>query len=202
PPAFGEKIVSFLLIDENAEEILGDLAELFNVRGQQGNLIRARLWYFRQIIHSAPSLLQIKLSKLLERSHIVMSANLKSHNKTVLWVSLIAVIPALALVIPGILQSGFGYLGANDARDALFTAVPAIEILLNPVILMGGLLLAFVLNALPAMKFHFERKPDGLATTITFRPVLLHWIIVGASVLMVAIILVYAFFENFGPLIH
>lgn len=129
-----------------------------------------------------------------------MSKNLNSHNRPSLWISLIALIPALMLVIPGILQSGFGYLSANDARDALFASVPALEFLINPVILMGGLLLAFVINILPAMTFRFERKPEGLTSTITFKPVVLHWIFIGASVLMIGIIAIYAFFENFGPL--
>jgi hypothetical protein len=67
---------------------------------------------------------------------------------------------------------------------------------------MGGLFLAFVMNVLPAVTFHFERKPEGLTSTITFKPVLFHWIIVSASVLMVGTILIYAFFENFAPAFH
>ena len=152
------------------------------------------------IIQSAPSLLQIKLSNKLQRSFETMSTNLNSHNKSSLWISLIAIIPALALVIPGILQSGLGYFGANNAREALFTAVPALEFLINPIILLGGLFLAFIMNVPPAMTFHLERKPEGLTSTITFKPVLLHWIFIGTSVLMVSIILIYGFVENFGPL--
>jgi len=200
PPAFGESVISLLLTEENSEEILGDLAEMFNAHGHQSNLRKAQIWYYHQIARSAPSLLQIKLSNILQRSFETMSTNLNSHNKSSLWISLIALIPALALVIPGILQSGFGYFGANDARDALFVSVPALELLINPIILLGGLLLAFVMNALPAMSFHFERKPEGLTSTITFKPVLLHWIFIGASLLMVSTIVIYAFFENFGLL--
>jgi hypothetical protein len=123
------------------------------------------------------------------------------HNKSSLWISLIAIIPALILVIPGVLQSGFGYFGANDARDAVFSTVPVLETLLHPIILLGGLLLAFVMNVLPAVTFHLERKPEGIISTIIFKPVLLHWVFIGASVLMVGIILIYAFVENFGPLV-
>jgi hypothetical protein len=124
------------------------------------------------------------------------------HNKSSIWISLIAIIPALVLVIPGILQSGFGYFGANDARDTAFATVPVLEFLLNPVTIMGGLFLAFVMNVLPAMTFHLERKPEGLTSTITLKPVILHWIFIGLSILMVSIIMVYAFFENFAPAFH
>jgi hypothetical protein len=200
PPAFGESVISFLLTEENKEEILGDLAEMFNTHGHQSNLRKAQSWYYIQIIQSAPSLLQIKLSNILQRSFETMTTNLNSHNKSSLLISLIAIIPALVLVIPGILQSGFGYFGANNARDALFASVPALELLINPFILLAGLLLAFIMNILPATTFHFERKPEGLTSTITFKPVLLHWIFIGASALIVGIIAIYVFIENFGPL--
>ena len=47
----------------------------------------------------------------------------------------------------------------------------------------------------------FERGPEGLIGVITFKPVLIHWAIIGISLLMVGHILVYAFFENFGPIL-
>jgi hypothetical protein len=201
PPALGETIISLLLTEENCEEILGDLAEMFNAHGHQSGLRKAQNWYYIQIIRSAPLLFQLKLSNILERNFQTMSTNLNNHNKSSLWISLIALIPAMALIIPGFLQSGFGYYGANDARDALFAAAPVLEFLINPIILMGGLLLAFTMNVLPAMTLHFERKPEGLTSIITFKPVLLHWVFIGVSVLMVGIIFLYAFFENFGLIV-
>ena len=201
PPTLGEAVISLLLTKENSDEILGDLAEMFNAHGHRSSLRKAQLWYYLQIVRSAPSLMQVKLSNTLQRSFESMSTNLNSHNKSSLWISLIAIIPALVLVIPGVLQSGLGYQGANVARDALFTTVPALELLINPIILLGGLLLAFVMNFLPAITFRFERKPEGLTSTITFKPAILHWVLIGASVLLVGIILIYAFVENFGPIL-
>jgi len=131
-----------------------------------------------------------------------MIKNLNLHNKSSLWVSLIALIPALLLVIPGIMQSGLGYLGPNDALDTMFAKAPSLQILLSPIVLLGGLLLAFILNLTPAIKLRFERQPEGLTSVITFKPVILHWIFVGISLLIVGMILVYAFFENFAPAVH
>lgn len=126
-----------------------------------------------------------------------MIKNMNLHNKPSLWIGLIAVIPALLLVIPGLMQSG---LGITKINDAISENVP--QAVLQPAILLGGLLLAFVLNVIPAIRFRFEQQPEGLTSVITFRPVLLHWIFVGMSVLMVGIILVYALFENFTPAFH
>ena len=128
-----------------------------------------------------------------------MKENMGLHNKNYLWISLVALIPALLLIIPGLSQS-LGYMTPNNAMDNLYTNAPYLEILRSPVLLLGGLLLAFVLNLLPALTLRFERGPAGLTGVITFKPVSVHWAFIGMSLLIVGTILVYAFFENFGPI--
>lgn len=202
PPRLAERFLTFLLTRDSSESILGDFSELFNGNAHRNSLRKAQVWYWFQIFKSAPSLIRLKLSNELERKLGTMIKNLNLHNKSSLWVSLIALIPALLLVIPGLIQSGLGYLGPNDALEAMFARAPALQILLSPVVLLGGLLLGFILNLVPAMKLRFERQPEGLTSIITFKPVILHWIFVGMSLLMVGIILVYAFFENFARAVH
>lgn len=127
-----------------------------------------------------------------------MTKNMELHNKNFLWISLVALIPALLLIIPGLSQS-LGYMAPNNAMDNLYTNAPYLEILRSPVLLLGGLLLAFLLNLLPALTLRFKQGPEGLTGVLTFKPALLHWAIIGMSLLMVGIILIYAFVENFGP---
>jgi hypothetical protein len=202
PPRLAERLLASILTPDDAEAVLGDFAELFNTNAYQSNLQKAQFWYWIQTFKSAPSLIRLKLSNELERRMETMIKNLNLHNKSSLWVSLIALIPALLLVIPGIMRSGLGYLGPNDALDTMFAKAPALQILLSPIVLLGGLLLAFILNLTPAIKLRFERQPEGLTSVITFKPVILHWIFVGISLLIVGIILVYAFFENFVPAVQ
>jgi len=202
PPRLAERFLIFLLTQESSEPVLGDFAELFNSNANQNTLKKAQFWYWIQTFKSAPSLIHLKLSNELERRMETMIKNLSLHNKSSLWISLIALIPALLLVIPGIMQSGLGYFGPNEALDAMFAKAPTLEILLSPVFLLGGLLLAFILNLAPAVKLRVERQPEGLTSVITFKPVILHWIFVGMSLLMVAIVLVYGFFENFALAVH
>jgi len=128
-----------------------------------------------------------------------MNNSMQLHNKNFLWISLLALIPALMLIIPGISQS-LGYLTPNKALDNLYANAPYLEILRSPVLLLGGLLLAFLLNLLPSLNMRFERGPAGLTSVITFKPVLVHWAFIGLSLLAVGAILIYAFFENFGPI--
>lgn len=182
---------------EDAEPVLGDYAEICSQQDSQG---QANAWYWKEAFRSAPTLLQLKLSRQFERSFTVMNKNMGLHNKNFLWISLIALIPALMLIIPGLSQSFFGYFGFNNALDNLYTRTPYLEILRSPVLLLGGLLLAFILNLLPALTLRFSRGSEGLTGVITFKPVLVHWALIGMSLLMVGIILMYAFFENFGPI--
>jgi len=196
PPKLAERILSLLLTPEDAETVLGDFAEICN---QFNNQRQAHTWYWKETLRSAPALLRLKLSRQFERSFTVMNKNMGLHNKNFLWISLIALIPALLLIIPGISQS-LGYMTPNNALDNLYANAPYLEILRSPVLLLGGLLLAFVLNLLPALNLRFERGPEGLTSVITFKPVLIHWAIIGMSLLMVGINLIYAFFENFGPI--
>ena len=202
PPKTAEQFLALLLTQDNSESVLGDFAEMFNAHGHQGDLRKARIWYWMQVFKSAPGLLILKLDNELERRLDAMTKNMNSHKMPSLWISLIALIPGLMLVIPGIMQSGLGYFGANDAMDAMFAKYPALGILQNPFLLLGGLLLVFILNITPAIKLRMERQPEGLTSVITFKPVLLHWIFAGTSILLVGIILVYAFLENFKPAFH
>ena len=195
PPKLAERILFHLLSQEDAEIVLGDFAEICNQQNSQG---QANTWYWKETFRSAPALLRLKLTRQFERSFTVMNNNIELHNKNFLWISLIALIPALMLIIPGISQS-LGYMKPNNAMDNLYANAPYLEILRSPVLLLGGLLLAFILNLLPALTLRFERGSAGLTSVITFKPVLLHWAFIGMSLLMVGTILVYAFFENFGP---
>ena len=197
PPRLAERFLTSILTQENSEAVLGDFEELFYTNVNASNVRKAKTWYWFQVFRSAPFLIGIKLSDQFGRSFTTMIKNMNLHNKSSLWISLLAVIPALLLVIPGLIQSGFG---STEPNDAISANVP--RFVFQPAILLGGLLLAFVLNVIPALKLRFERQPEGLTSVITFRPVLLHWIFVGVSVLMVGIILVYAFFENFTPALH
>lgn len=200
PPKSAERMLAFLLTPDNSESILGDFAEMFNEHASQGNIRKACTWYVMQVLMSTPSLVNLKLSDLFERSFKTMTGNFGMHKKSSLWISLIALIPALILIIPGILQSGFGYLVLNERLDTLYADAPALKIVTAPVILLGGIFLAFVLNAIPAIRLRFERQPEGLTSVITFKPLLWHWIFIGLSILMAGILLTYGILENRIPI--
>jgi hypothetical protein len=47
-------------------------------------------------------------------------------------------------------------------------------------------------------EYRFEQGSAALTGVITFKPAILHWAMIGMSLLMVGIVLINAFFKNFG----
>lgn len=110
---------------------------------------------------------------------------------------LIGLLPALLLVIPGLLQSGLGLTAPNDALIELMSRSPLLGLIGNPIAVLGGLLLAFLVNIIRVTEMHWAS--DTPALMITLRGKALQWAVVGISLLLLALILTYAFFENFTP---
>lgn len=195
PPVLAGRLLVWLLEPEDVESVLGDFAEMYHAQRDSGHV---DIWYWKEILRSFPILFRHRLTRDFERIFTVMKQKLQGHNKFSLWLSLLALVPALLLVVPGIFQS-FGNMAPNDTLELMYTSAPFLGFLRNPLILLGGLLLVIILNLSPALKLHFERQPEGLTGMVTFRPVPLHWIFVGISLLVLTIIAAYLFLENFAP---
>ncbi len=118
-------------------------------------------------------------------------------SKRFFWIGLIALLPALLLVILGVLQSGFGITTPNEALDALFQRYAALKLMIHPLVLLGGLGAAVILNLLPASQLQWNRESQSLSATFTLKNNLLHWALVGVSLLLLGTILLYSLGENF-----
>ncbi len=98
---------------------------------------------------------------------------------------LLLLLPAVLLVSVGVLQ--------------LDLALPAL--LVHPVPLMGGVLLALALNALSLFRVRFGYDEGALIGTVSvrLRGTGLNLTALGLSCLLLATITVYLFVENFQP---
>ncbi len=126
-----------------------------------------------------------------------MSEKTPLQNKRFVWIGLVALLPALLLVITGILQSGFGITTPNDALDAFFQRFAATKLIIHPLVLLGGLGAALILNLLPASQLQWSRDSQSLSATFTLKKNLLHWVLVAVSLLLLGTILLYSVVENF-----
>ena len=119
-------------------------------------------------------------------------------NKRFFWVGLVALLPAFMLVTVGLLQSGFGITAPNDALDVLFQRYAVLRLIVHPLVLLGGLGVAVILNLLPASQLHWSRESQSLSATITLKNNLLHWALMSISLLLLGTILLYSIVENFN----
>jgi hypothetical protein len=103
------------------------------------------------------------------------------------------VLPAVYLEVVSLtrhLAPGNPFYAALDTlgRDTLFTAAT----LLGPVLAIGVCLLA-------VLRLEWRRELGGFVTTIHVRDRLLPLATIGLSVGVLALLFLYAFFENFAP---
>jgi len=75
------------------------------------------------------------------------------------------------------------------------------DLLVHPVFVMGGLLLAFALNALSVLRFRLAHEEGAVvgAMSIRLRGTVLNLTTLALSCLLLATIAVYLFVENFQP---
>jgi len=194
PPYLAEWLLHQLTDAEDMDAILGDFAEEYHSR----NGTKANWFYWRQIIRSCLPLIGLKISRQIERSLTMLEKMPLVQNKRFFWVGLVALLPAFMLVTVGLLQSGFGITAPNDALDVLFQRYAVLRLIVHPLVLLGGLGVAVILNLLPASQLHWSRESQSLSATITLKNNLLHWALMGISLLLLGTILLYSIVENFN----
>ena len=106
-----------------------------------------------------------------------------NRDERVAVLGLVLLLPALVLVSTGLLD------------------LERPDVLVHPVFVMGGLLLAFALNALPVLRVRFGYEEGGLVGTMSLRlrGTVLNLTALILSCLLLAMITVYLLVENFQP---
>jgi hypothetical protein len=97
-------------------------------------------------------------------------------------------IAGFVLLLPAVILVSTGFLGLDSPRAVV-----------NPVLVMGGLLVALLLNAMTIVKVSISREGTDLVGTMTLRlrgtALNVGTLAIGSALLIT--ILIYAFVENF-----
>ena len=106
-------------------------------------------------------------------------------------------IPALLIVSAGLLQIFFGLRQVNDTLDQILLNFPSLNLIIHPVVIIGGLIVSIGLNAFPVIRLKMQSQAGALVATITAHLKASNIATALLSSFLFAAIACYAFGENF-----
>jgi hypothetical protein len=111
-------------------------------------------------------------------------------------VSLILMLPALFLSAAGILYGAFGVEAANRLLDAMLVHA-TFKLLLSPVVVLGGPLVAFALNAWKVVHVSADVVNEEFVIALSIKRLIGHLLCLALAGALMLLLLTYAFAENF-----
>jgi hypothetical protein len=185
---------------EIAEAAWGDLEEeAAPLRRRYGRIV-ARGWI---AWHCARMILQLTAQRFAPSrgiGEVAMDGWTDRRRRLAAVLGAVAALPGALLVVSGLLYMFSGDPAVGRALDAtLFDREGLVyRLLLHPAIVLGGLALAVGLNLLPLLRFQVDRQPGTLAGTLAVRLRSAHLAVAALALGLFAVILAYAFTENFA----
>jgi hypothetical protein len=110
---------------------------------------------------------------------------------------LFCIAPAFIFCSIGILVVVFGLRQANEALDGLISRVPIFQVVIHPLVIFGGLLLALILNAPAVAKARIDRAIGDMTITFSTKGRLFNILVLVSCILFTLAVLLYAIAENF-----
>jgi len=181
------------------DPIVGDFVEEFERVVEKNGRFSATLWYYQQLIRSIPALILLNLIYQYERRWQPMMKVLTKRDKLFLVLGILLLIPAVLIGITGILSSAFGVSGPMNSMFDYLHSSPLLAWIVHPITIMGGLVAAFFLNALPVFQLDVSNQADRFVGTIAIRKgYMLQLAVIGVVTFFVTLIFFYLLAENFA----
>ena len=196
-----ERILSRMAGEQIAEAAWGDLEEEAAVIRQRHGRLVSRIWIWlegvRLILGWIPRDPRIAARRVRE---VAMDGWTDGRRRLVAILGALVALPAAVLVVSGLMYTLSGSRAVEQALDStLFDPQGFVyRVLLHPVTVLGGLALALALNLLPLLRIHIDRQPGNLTGTLAVRLRAAHLAVSGVGLTLLALILAYAFIENFA----
>ncbi len=160
--------------------------------GRGGVVGLAKLWLFTVLDLARTALAERSSGRANDKELIVKDYKLAS-------IGFILVLAPLFFVSASLLKYGLGVGFLFDPLEAFLSVSQRRDVfnLVSPVVFLGGLALALVLNVYAILRINIVREDSAIVGTVRLRVKLLNVavIVVGSSLLV--LLLGYAFLENF-----
>ncbi|HJZ68534.1 MAG TPA: hypothetical protein VKF81_10465 [Blastocatellia bacterium] len=128
-----------------------------------------------------------------------MSTNAPTGYTRTAAVGFILIVTPLLFVCAAVLRYGFNFGLLFDPFERLLSDPGRLAVfnIISPVLFLGALLLAIVLNLRAIARLRMTRDQGHFIATIRFTPKLPNIGIIALSAMLIATIVIYAFLENF-----
>lgn len=201
PPALAERLLARSLPQASRDSVLGDLHEIYEQAAAQHGLAVANARYWLEILRALPGFWLFSLETSTLRRQTVTGKIFTENHKWPFYLGLLLLIPALLLVVPGLLQ---GFVGA-ESFDRFLDQVPVIDRLINwvdrPVFVLGGVLLAFGLSLMSLVRVTIKDHGKDFEGIVVLRKNISLWVLLSLATLLGFALLLYAIGENILPLL-
>lgn len=116
-----------------------------------------------------------------------------------LLIGIIVMMPAVYFVLANILKYVFGITFLAEPLEVFYLNTDILKVfnLISPIIFLGGLGLAFLLNIIVLLQINVSIKNGKIHSAFSITPGIANLIIVIACMLFIGTLLVYAIGENF-----
>jgi hypothetical protein len=200
-PSLLERLLRRVAGEAIAEAARGDLEEESAALRLRYGTLAARLWIALQVVRL---ILQMMPHSLPPWEgwfrEVTMDTWTSRRRRFVAIVGALAALPAAVLVVGGLFYSLSASRAVEQALDSTIFDTQSVvyRALLHPVTVLGGLALALGLNLIPLLRIRLDRQPGNLTGTLAVRLRSSHLAVAAFALGLCAVILAYAFTENFA----
>jgi hypothetical protein len=199
PPALAQKLLQAVLPQPLADAFLGDLEEHFHQLAAQRGAAHAKRWYWQETLLALPrlTLYSFEIGELRR-----LSVTGPTSARQPIWgttLSLLFLLPALLIVIPGLL---FNLTGADLPTQLGNLVGPILKSWIdNPWIILGGLFVALTINTIAVANVRFEDTGESVRLTFEIKKRPANLVLLALAIFLGLSILVYLIAENLLPLL-
>jgi len=200
PPVLAEKILARILPCGSPDSVLGDMHEDFERIITERGILTANAMYWTETIRALPSLLLYSLETSNIRRQTVIGTFIYRERKWTTPLSVLLLLPAFLLVIPGLLFEIFG-----KPIEGSMNGIPGFAVLRawtdDPWLILGGLALALAINLNAIVRVQFFSSKDDFQTTLTWKRSASNMILIVLALILAGVLFSYAIGENLLPLL-
>jgi hypothetical protein len=195
-----ERLMTSKLPSDSRDAILGDLQERFNqITEKQGRAV-ASLWYWMESIRTMSSFLLYSLETSTLRRQTVTGTFFYRERGWTALLSILFLLPALLIVIPGFLFEVFG-----KPVEASMNGIPGLTTLRawadSPWMVLGGLGIVLLINFIAILRVDFKSSKQELQTILTWKRNNTSILFLLLAILVSLALLGYGVVENLLPLL-